>query len=110
MDYKAIGQRIRKYRKLKKLSQEQLAEMAEISTTHMSHIETGSTKLSLAVLADLAKKLEVSADTLIFGERTDCKSEDIERIVADCTQKEIDFITAIAAATKEALARQYRSK
>ena len=57
MDYYAIGQRIRKFRKAQNLSQEQLAEMVNISTTHMSHIETGSTKLSLQVLGELAEAL-----------------------------------------------------
>lgn len=42
MDYKSIGQRIRKYRKAKNYSQEQLAEKINISPTHMSHIETGA--------------------------------------------------------------------
>ena len=66
MDYYAIGQRIRKYRKAKGLSQEQLAELVDISTTHMSHIETGNTKLSLQVFADLAEALQVSVDSLLY--------------------------------------------
>ena len=66
MNYKEIGTRIRKYRKLKNISQEELAEKIDISTTHMSHIETGSTKLSLQVLVDIAQILEVSTDALIF--------------------------------------------
>ena len=64
--YIAIGQRIRKFRKAQNLSQEALAEQANISTTHMSHIETGNTKLSLQVFADLAAALHVSADDLLF--------------------------------------------
>ncbi len=66
MDYYAIGQRIRKFRKAQNLSQEALAEQANISTTHISHIETGNTKLSLQVFADLAAALHVSADDLLF--------------------------------------------
>ena len=68
LDYGAIGKRIRFFRKKKMLSQEALAEMVWISTTHMSHIETGSTKLSLPVLADLSKALGVSSDEILFGE------------------------------------------
>ncbi len=44
-----IGQKVRKFRKEKGYSQEKLAELVGISVTHMSHIETGNTKLSLAV-------------------------------------------------------------
>ncbi len=66
LDYYAIGQRIRKYRKAHSLSQEDLAEKIGISTTHMSHIETGNTKLSLAVLAKLSSVLEVNTDDILF--------------------------------------------
>ena len=59
MDYYKIGQKIRQYRKALNLSQEQLAEQAGISLTHMSHIETGNTKLSLQVLVDIAKTLNI---------------------------------------------------
>lgn len=37
------------------LSQEQLADKVKISTTHISHIETGNTKLCLAVLVKIAE-------------------------------------------------------
>ena len=66
LDYVKIGSIIRSLRKAKGMSQEQLAERIWISTTHMSHIETGSTKLSLQVLVDLATILEVNTDNLIF--------------------------------------------
>ena len=66
MDYYMIGQRVRKFRKAHSFSQEELAEKVGISTTHMSHIETGNTKLSLAVLVNLAFALNVSTDDILF--------------------------------------------
>ena len=104
MDYKAIGQRIRKSRKSKGLSQEQLAEKIEISPTHMSHIETGATKLSLAVLVEIANALDVSCDSLLFEEKSNSSAE-LGRIVSDCNEKEIDVITAIIKSAKKALDR-----
>lgn len=68
LDYEKIGKRIRKYRKSTGLSQEELAEKIWISATHMSHIETGSTKLSLPVLVDIASALNVSTDSLLFDD------------------------------------------
>lgn len=65
LDYVAIGKNIRTLRKTRNLSQEQLAEKIWISTTHMSHIETGSTKLSLSVLVDIADALQVGTDELL---------------------------------------------
>lgn len=78
MNYVEIGQRIRKYRKQQNLSQEQLAEKIGISTTHMSHIETGSTKLSLPVLVDLATTLKVKTDSLLFNEENKTNIETIK--------------------------------
>ena len=82
MDYYAIGQRIRKFRKAQNLSQEALAEQANISTTHMSHIETGNTKLSLQVFADLAAALHVSADDLLFDAPPSVKPVCVREIAA----------------------------
>lgn len=101
MNYKEIGIRIRKYRKLKNISQEELAEKIDISTTHMSHIETGSTKLSLQVLVDIAQILEVSTDALIFEKTSKLKIQKIETILSDCNENEIAFITKIVETSKE---------
>ncbi len=78
MNYKEIGQRIRKYRKQMNLSQEELAEKIGISTTHMSHIETGSTKLSLPVLVELSENLKVKTDYLLFSQPRTDNSETIK--------------------------------
>ena len=78
MNYKELGQRIRKYRKQMNLSQEELAEKIGISTTHMSHIETGSTKLSLPVLVELAENLKVKTDYLLFSQPRTDNSETIK--------------------------------
>lgn len=60
------------------LSQEELAEKIGISTTHMSHIETGSTKLSLPVLVELAENLKVKTDYLLFNQPKVDNSETIK--------------------------------
>ena len=67
----------------------------------MSHIETGSTKLSLQVLVDIAQILEVSTDALIFEKTSKLKIQKIETILSDCTENEIAFITKIVETSKE---------
>lgn len=92
MDYFEIGQRIRKYRRAYNLSQEQLAEKVGISTTHMSHIETGNTKLSLPVLVDIAKVLDVRTDEIIYGTPQISKTslaDEIISILGSCTTSDI---------------------
>ena len=94
MDYFQIGQRIKKFRKIKNMSQEQLAEKIDISTTHMSHIETGTTKLSLQVLTDIAQTLEITTDDLLFEEKKISNNE-LNKILSNCNTKQITILTPI---------------
>ena len=108
MDYSAIGQRIRPLRREQGLSQETLAEYAEISPTHMSHIETASTKLSLPVLAALARALSVSADYLLYGTSANVH-EEVNAILDTCSDKQLRILAEVIRGTKDAL-DQYGEK
>lgn len=106
LDYSKIGQRIRKLRREANLSQEQLAEKVWISTTHMSHIETGSTKLSLPVLVDIAGALNVSVDEILNDGVSLGKShaeDEIVTVLDECSPQEALFIADIVKNTKRAL-------
>ena len=106
LDYCKIGARIRKFRKAKGYSQEFLAEKVDISTTHMSHIETGSTKLSLPVLVDIAAVLGVTTDALLFEEaqqNLSIPSADLVSFLQQCTPKESKLLLEILQATKAAI-------
>lgn len=110
LDYYQIGQRIRKIRKARGLSQEELAARIDISVPHMSHIETGNTKLSLSVLADLALALEVRADDLLYDHEylnTSAASDDICMVLECCTAQQAKVIVDIVKATKLALDKNY---
>lgn len=102
MDYYKIGQKIRKYRKAMGISQEQLSERVGISTTHMSHIETGNTKLSLPVLVELSKALEVRTDDLLFDapSNKEISIKELTETLETCTANETKIIADIAKALK----------
>lgn len=105
MDYYKIGQAIRKYRKAHGLSQEQLAERVGISVTHMSHIETGNTKLSLPVLVEISKALNVQTDSILFEQPrfSGVTQNELQEIFDMCSVKELQIIAEVAKATKEAM-------
>lgn len=105
VDYYQIGQRIRKYRKAKSLSQEQLAEQVGISVPHMSHIETGNTKLSLPVLVEIAKALEVQTDDLLHDEpqASGRINAELQAFFDSCTTQEKQIYTEILKAAKTAM-------
>ena len=110
MDYYQLGQRIRRARKARGLSQEELAEKINISTTHMSHIETGGTKLSLAVFADLAAALEISADELLnsaAGKGTEAYTSEITLLLAKCSSAEARLIVDVIKAMKTAFDKHF---
>lgn len=65
MNYKALGQRIRKQRKAIRWTQEVLAEKAGISLSFLGHIERGSRKASLETLVALSNALCISTDVLL---------------------------------------------
>lgn len=106
MNYYEIGQRIRKFRKAYNLSQEQLAEKVGISTTHMSHIETGNTKLSLSVFADIASALSVQTDELLYDipqfNKTVIKQE-LTEIVDSCSQQDMCILLDVLKTLKSSL-------
>lgn len=106
LDYVKIGSKIRSLRKAKGMSQEQLAERIWISTTHMSHIETGSTKLSLPVLVDIANALGVGADDILaeqIATRNKNSEDTIYGIINRCTVKQKEVIEKIVVAAKNAM-------
>lgn len=107
LNYYEIGQRIRKIRRGQDLSQEQLSEKVNISTVHMSHIENGSTKMSLAVLADIAVTLNVSTDELLFdshpGQHKQNAIDDIELVLEQCTPQQASVISEIIRSAKAAM-------
>jgi len=65
MDYKLLGDNIRKYRKLRGLTQEQLSELANISSVFTSQIENASRKPSLETIVSIAVALNISIDVLV---------------------------------------------
>ena len=56
IDYKIIGERLKKARLSKKLTQENLAESLNISIAYLSRIETGTTKINLKRLNEIHKE------------------------------------------------------
>lgn len=94
-DYTAIGKRIRKLRIERKWSQKDLMEALNISKAHMSHIETGSTKLSLPLLIDIANALDTTPDQLLrdnVHSSTAVFKQEIEQILNDCNIYELSVM------------------
>ncbi len=106
IDYKIIGQRIRKCRQSCNLSQEKLAELCNVGTTHISHIETGNCIPSLKVFVSILNALSCSADEILcdgLDNAAHVYSAEIAGLLEDCSSRELMVITDTIQALKNSL-------
>ncbi len=87
MNYELLGKCIRKRRKEKNYTLEQLAEKLDVSTTFIGQIERAKGIPSLETLVKIANVLEISTDTLLFGElNTKAGNSHFVKKVAELTE------------------------
>lgn len=106
IDYKTIGNKIRKRRIACELSQEKLAELCDVGTTHISHIETGNCIPSLKVFIAILNALSCSADELLCDELNRAEHTyitEIGKLLDDCSSHELMIITDTLQALKASL-------
>lgn len=65
IDMKELGEKIKELRIERKLSQEQLAAKIGVATNTVSQYESGKSKTSIDVLANLAVELDTTTDFLL---------------------------------------------
>lgn len=108
LDYKSIGKRIRIARIQADLTQEKLSELVDVSPSHMSNIETGTTRVSLSLIVNLANVLSVTPDDLLCDSVVKARvqfEEDIATILETCDEYEIRMVRDMAEALVQALRR-----
>lgn len=64
INYKKLGQKLKKMRIENNLTQENLAELCDLSTSYVSYIETGKRKLSFKTLEVLSKYLKFEIELI----------------------------------------------
>ncbi len=106
VNYKKIGERIRKIRKQRKVSQEKLAELTEYSITHISHIETGSTKASIDAILRITTALDCTPNDILCDNIHKAKpifTNHIVEQISDCSEYETRVISDVVTAVKQSL-------
>ena len=68
LDFKAVGNRIRKQREFLGYTREYLAEQLSVSVNFCRDIEIGAKGMSIQTLAKLSNILKLSVDYILFGE------------------------------------------
>lgn len=104
IDYKIIGDRIKKRRIELNMTQQTLAELASMSVFYISKIENSKSSPTLETLAILANALNTDLAYLIIGTSKldhtyiDKRLEDIQK---KATDKQLDLIIKIGKAILE---------
>ena len=83
----------------------------EISPTHLSNIETGTTRVSLTAIVNLANALSVTVDDLLCDSVIQAKPQfekDIAALLEDCDEYEIRMVRDMAQARKDTHRRDAR--
>lgn len=70
LNYKKIGERLRKLRKYIGLSQEQVAEILNVGRDAILRIEKGERKIDLQELINFSKLYNITIDELTMDEQT----------------------------------------
>lgn len=101
LDYKLIGERLKKSRIKKGYTQEQIAEIMKVSIAYISRIETGKTHISLKRLDEACSILDVKLGYILDGtsnNSTNYLNNELNSILKDCSSsdKELFYIIANA--------------
>jgi transcriptional regulator with XRE-family HTH domain len=91
IDYRAIGERVRKARQLRGLTQAQLSEMSGIASSYAGIIERGDKKASIETLIRVANALNVAMDYLLF-DSLDIQEDRLNHINGDILTVEVSPI------------------
>ncbi len=99
LDYKLIGERIRKARIKKGYTQEQFAEYMDFSVAYVSRIENGKTHINLKRLNQLCTLLDTSESYILNGASSNSSSylnSELSSILKDCSLEDKELIYQIA--------------
>ncbi len=106
LNYKELGKRIKIARIKADMTQEKLADTMGLSPSHMSNIETGTTRVSLTALVNIANTLSVTVDDLLYDSVIHARPQlerDIQQIVDDCNDYELRVVKEVTQSVVDAL-------
>lgn len=101
IDYKMIGNRIKKRRNELKLTQEQLANDLNLSVVYISKIENGKATATLETLTVIAHHLQLDISYLITGTSKLEKSyymKELDGLCSSASNKQLNLIIKLAKA------------
>ncbi len=99
IDYKMIGQRIKKGRKKAKMSKEKLAKKINVTPAYISKIEKDSAQITLKMLSQISMALNIKIEHLISvptKETNSCLTQDFQELLSKCSLEKQKLIYNIS--------------
>ena len=99
LDYKLMGERLKKARLQKGYTQEKLSEILNVSIAYLSRIETGATHINLKRLNEICGLLDVSEAYILNGASDNSNfylNTELNSILKDCTPEKKELIYQVA--------------
>ena len=81
LDYKKIGQQIKKVRKSLGFTQGKLAELSYVTTNYIAKLETNRTAASIETMANICNALETDINVLLIGDEVTQTAEYIDSLI-----------------------------
>ena len=106
IDYKLIGERIKRMRKSNGVTQEVLAEHLDVSIGYVSQVERGITKISLDLLAAISTVLGCDIACLVSESAINSNEYMESEIISEIKkldQKKKKYILSVIRLTNESL-------
>ena len=106
VDYKLIGERIKRRRKAKGFTQDVLAEQLNVSVGYVSQIERGITKISLDLLGAISTVLDCDIASLVSESALHSNEylvSEIYETIKDLDNKKRQYVLEIIKLTKNSL-------
>ncbi len=91
LDYKLIGERLKKARKAKNITQEELVDKLEVSIAFLSRLESAGYHINLKRLNQICEILDVSESDILSGTATSSSSyleKDFQKLLDLCDEKQ----------------------
>lgn len=90
-----LGSRIYERRKELNMTQKELAEAVELSIQSISSIELGKKAVRPENLVNICRALDVSADYLLFGERSEKQLEPVAEMLSRLGSDDLELLKTI---------------
>ena len=99
LDYKIIGERIKKARNIRGMTQDRLSQEIGVSIAFLSRIERGSSHISLKRLSQICNILQIEEGQILNGtseNSSEYLNTDFKMLLDKCSEKQKKMIYEVA--------------